>query len=215
MVGAEALMATAFVGPMSRFYTGSAEASPRLQGGVEAWREDLRTAVAAKIAAQLQWDEGAEVAAITDLGAQGWPALRLFAFYSERSELEFPDTVPPLLELDAHWRAAVDAKFAKSVYGQLLAASVWLPGDFPVTMRVPMPDGETAEVGSVAVLADQLRWLNQRTFQADAELLAAWQRSPAPPGGDLLAAARRGLAGLLAAVTIAQREGLPLLLREA
>lgn len=207
-------MATAFAGPLSRYYGVDAAATARLRAGVEAWRADLRRAVADKIAAQLQWDEGAPVAAAIDLGDSGWPGLRLFAFYSERSELEFPDTVPALLELDAMWRAAQDTKFGKSLYGQLLACRVWLPADFPVTLRVPMPDGETAEVGSLDALLNQLRWLNQRTFQGEADDFVTWRGLLAPAGGDLLRAARRGYGALVQAAAMAKQERLPLVVRE-
>lgn len=207
-------MALAFAGPLSRRYAADAREAERLCAGVELWRGDLRASVAPKVATQLVWDERAEVAATTDLGASGWPALRLFAFYAERTDLELPDTVPALLELDAEWRTASDAKFTGSRFGQLLACSVWLPGDFPVTLRVPMPDGGSAEIGSLAVLADQLKWLNERTFAADAEQIASWRALPAEPGGELLAAARRGYAGLWAAVAAARVARVPVVVSE-
>ena len=206
-------MASAFTGPLSHWFAGAADPA-RLRPGIEAWREDLRGAVADKIRAQLEWDEGAAFALTSDLGDSGWLALRLFAFYSERSDLEWPDTVPPLLELDANWRAAADGKFAKSLYGQLLACRGWLPGDFPVTLRVPLPDGESAELGSVGGLVDQLRWLNQRTFQADAGAIAGWRTAAAPAGGELLQAARRGYAALWAVAELALQHRLPVLVRE-
>ena len=136
----------AFAGPLSRFFARGAEdvdaEAARLRPGVEQWREDLRQGVADKVAAELSWDEGGHVVATTDLGEAGWPALRLFAFYAERADLEWPDTVPALLELDPAWREAADAQFGKSLYGQLLACELWLPGEFPVTVRAPRPDGE-------------------------------------------------------------------------
>lgn len=204
-------MAIAFTGPLSRYYARKPQDAVRVQPGVEAWREDLRASVADKVRQQLYWDEAADVVFRADLGDAGWPALRLFALYAERAELELPDTVPPLLELDPAWRQAAERKFEKSLYGQLLACSVWLPGDYPVTLRAPMPNGDTAEIGSVAVLADQLKWLNQRTFAADLEQLAGWRDVPAPAGCSLLDAARRGYAALAAAVTTAQRFGVPVL----
>lgn len=207
-------MARAFAGPLSRWFAGASGDAAKLRSGVEAWRADLRAAVAAKVGAQLEWDEASTVAEEHDLGASGWMALRLFGFYAERSDLELPDTVPPLLELDPEWRAASEAKFAKSLYGQLLACSVWLPGDFPVTLRAPLPNGETAEIGSLAVLGNQLKWLNQRTFAADAAEVAKWSASPALASGELIAAARRGYAGLSAAVTTAIRHGLPVVVGE-
>jgi hypothetical protein len=207
-------MASAHTGSLAAFYAADPNATARLVPAVEAWRADLRASVAPALARQLEWDEHSAVTASWSLGVSGWLALRCFAFYAERSDLELPDTVPPLLEFDAAYRAAAEAKFPRSLYGQILACRVWLPGDFPATLRVPLPDGETAEVGSTAVLADQLRWLNQRTFGADAELVAAWAQLPAAAGGPLLDAARVGFAGLSAAVALAQRERLPVLVRE-
>lgn len=207
-------MTTAFAGPLSRFFARSPAEAARHRAGVEAWREDLRGAVAEKVRAQLVWDEGSAAAITTDLGDSGWLALRLFAFYADRSDLELPDTVPPLLELDPEWRAAADDRFAKSRYGHLLACRLWLPGDFPVTLRAPLPDGATAEMGSLAVLADQLKWLNQRTFQADADEVVGWRQLPAPVAGELLAAARRGYAAMVQAVAFAVAHSVPLAVHE-
>lgn len=208
-------MAVAFAGPLSRWYAGPDGDAGRLRAGVEAWRADLRSSLATKVAEQLAWDEGAAETFAADLGESGWLALRLLGLYADRPELDWPDTVPPLLELDPQWRAAVDAKFERSRYGQLLACSVWLPGDFPITFRVPLPDGSTAEVGSTQVLVDQLTWLNQRTFQADADEVAGWGGLPAAAGGEFVAAARRGYAGLRNAVDAAVRGGVPLVVGDA
>ncbi len=204
-------MAIAFVGPLSRYYAKQPEDAVLVQPGIEAWREDLRASVADKVRQQLYWDEAADVVFRADLGEAGWSAVRLLALYAERADLELPDTVPALLELDPAWREAADRKFEKSLYGQLLACSVWLPGDYPVTMRAPLPNGDTAEIGSIAVLNDQLKWLNQRTFGADLDQLAAWRDLPAPARCNLLDAARRGYSALAAAVTTAQRFSVPVL----
>lgn len=206
-------MATAIAGPLSRFFGKDEEDAVRLRAGVGAWRKDLVSSVAEKVGAQLEWDEASEVAFEADLGVSGWTALRLFAFYAEQSDLEWPDRVPALPEFDAKWREAADGKFAKSLYGQLLACEMWLPGEFPVTIRAPRPDGEAAEIGSLKVLADQLQWLNQRTFQADADEVATWMDSPAEADGLFLMATRRGFAALQSAVAAAQRHTVPLVLR--
>lgn len=204
-------MVQAFVGSLSRWFAGGDEAEAvRLRAGVERWREDLRGSVAEKVAEQLSWDEQSPCAERFDLGEAGWPSLRLFAFYAERSDLDWPDTAPEPLELDRHWREAVDAKFGKSLYGQLLVCDLWLPGEFPVTVRAPRPDGAAAEIGSLQVLSDQLAWLNQRTFQADQEAVAGWRGQPAPAGAPLLQAARRGYAALAAACARACDARLPL-----
>lgn len=205
-------MATAFAGPLSRWFGKSEEEAVRLRAGVDAWRDDLRSSVADKVAAQLEWDEASDVSHTADLGESGWIALRMFAFYAERSDLDWPDTVPTLPEFDPAWREAAEAKFQKSLYGQLLAGEIWLPGDFPVTIRAPRPDGDAAEIGSLKILRDQLQWLNQRTFQADQEVIDTWLHLEAPPGATFLDAAKRGYAALLQATETAHTNALPLLL---
>lgn len=207
-------MVEAFAGPLSRWFgKGDEQEVARLRAGVEKWRDDLRSSVAEKVGEQLSWDEASACADRFDLGESGWSALKLFAFYAERSDLDWPDTVPPLLELDPDWRKAADEKFGKSLYGQILACDLWLPGEFPVTVRAPRPDGEAAEIGSLKVLSDQLLWLNQRTFQADREAVREWEGQPAAAGAPLLQAARRGFAALSAACARASAEGVPLLIQ--
>jgi hypothetical protein len=206
-------VATAIAGPLSRFFAKDEDDAVRLRAGVEAWRKDLVSSVAEKVGAQLEWDEASDVVFESDLGDSGWVALRMFAFYAERSDLDWPDTVPLLPEFDTVWRAAAEDKFSKSLYGQLLACEMWLPGEFPVTIRAPRPDGDAAEMGSLKVLADQLLWLNQRTFQADAEEVAKWLEMPAEAGGSFLVATRRGYAALHAAVEVAQTNAIPLVVR--
>jgi len=207
-------LVVAIAGPLSRFFGKHEQEAVRLRAGVDAWRKDLVSSVAEKVGAQLDWDEASDTDFESDLGEAGWTALRLFAFYAERSDLEFPDTVPTLPEFDTTWREAADDKFSKSLYGQLLAAEMWLPGEFPVTIRAPRPDGETAEIGALKVRADQLLWLNQRTFQADQDEIVTWLEMPADVGSAFLMATRRGYAALRAAVAVAQANAVPLILKQ-
>lgn len=203
----------AIAGPLSRFFGKDEDDAVRLRAGVEAWRKDLVSSVAEKVGVQLEWDEASDVSFEGDLGDSGWTALRLFAFYAERSDLEWPDTVPALPEFDTKWREAAEDKFSKSLYGQLLGADMWLPGEFPLTIRAPRPDGDAADIGSLKVLTDQLMWLNQRTFQADQEEITTWLEMPAEAGGLFLMATRRGYAALTAAATQAQEANVPLILK--
>lgn len=208
-------MARAFAGPLCRYFAGERGEAIAHVAGVEAWRGDLNAALGKNLAAPLHWREDPrDRGSWCDLGDSGWLALRLFALLAERSDLDLPDTVPALLELDPEWRAAQQQKFATSRYGQLLACRCWLPADFPFTARVPLPDGEFAELGSLPILREQLRWLNQRTFQADAGQLTAWLGQPAPTGGALLPAAQRGFAGLWRAVEQALPADAPVVVDE-
>lgn len=194
-------MAQAFAGPLCRCYANAPGPAARLLPGVLAWRRELAAALGDRLPGALDWREDPEVAGlVAELGDAGFAALRLFACYAERSDLELPDTVPLPPGLDRAFRAAQDRQFAGSRYGQLLACRLWLPLEFVFTARAPLPDGEEAELGSLVVLRDQLRWLNQRTWQADEGEIARWSSMPAPAGGALLPAAQRGFAGLWAAV---------------
>lgn len=208
-------MARTFVGPLCRYFAGERGEPVTFAQGVEQWRTDLQEALGARLKSTLAWREDPdEPARRIDLGPTGWMALRLFAFYADRSDLDLPDAVPALLELDREYRTALDAKFERSKYGHVLSARLWLPQDFPFTARVALPDGDAIDLGSLPVLQDQLRWLNQRTFQADEDQIAAWAELDAEPGGPLLAAAQRGFAGLWAAVADAKARRLPLVVDE-
>lgn len=208
-------MARTFVGPLCRYFAGERGEPVTFAQGVEQWRRDLQEALGSRLKPTLAWTEDpTEPGHRTDLGPGGWIALRLFAFYADRSDLDLPDTVPALLELDREFRTALDAKFERSKYGNLLSARLWLPQDFPITARVALPDGDAIDMGSLPVLVDQLRWLNQRTFQADEEQVAQWAELDAELGGPLLAAAQRGFAGLWAAAHDAKARRLPLLVDE-
>jgi hypothetical protein len=208
-------MATVFAGSLCRFFAYPDGDAAKLAPGVALWQRDLLQALGEKPLLPRPWRETADGEVLQqDLGDAGLLALRLFAFHAERTDLELPDRTPALLELDKHWRAAADAKFERSLYAQVLAPRLWLPGEFPFTFRAPLPDGEGAEIGALGGLVEQLRWLNQRTFQADAEVIESWRELPAPAGCDLLVGARRGLSGLLAAAEFARERDLPLAVRE-
>lgn len=208
-------MVTAVAGPLCRFYAAAGVGDAAvLQAGVLRWRIDLQAALGDRLPGALCWDEALDgPVAEADLGPAGLTALRLLAVHAERTDLELPGSVPAIPELDRAYREAADQKFVRSHFGQLLAAELWLPLDFAFTVRAPLPDGREAEIGSLPLLLDQLRRLNGRTFQADPDAFARWRQLPAAPGGDLLDAARRGLAGLLAAAAAAHAACLPLALR--
>jgi hypothetical protein len=209
-------MARAFVGPLCRFFAGDRGEPVTFAQGVEDWRRDLQSAFDKQLVPQFAWREDpSEPAEQFDLGDSGWIALRLFAFYAEKSDLDLPDTAPALIELDRDWREAADQKFGRSKYAHLLAARMWFPQDFEFTARIALPDGEATELGSLSVLKDQLRWLNARTFQADEEQVATWDAIEAPAGGPLIAAAQRGYAALWRAVGKATQRRMPLVLIEA
>ena len=92
-------MALAIAGPLSRALGADLQTATRQLQGIELWRTDLAAGLP-KGAPELAWNEDPAVEPrVFDLGAAGFMALRLFATYAERTDLELPDTVPALLEL--------------------------------------------------------------------------------------------------------------------
>jgi hypothetical protein len=155
--------------------------------------------------------QGGEELVLDDADLRG---LHLLAVYAERSDLELPDEVPPALADDVAWCVAQRSGFARSAYGQILAAEMWLPGEFDYTIRCPGPDGAECAIGSVSVLGDQLRRLNDRSVQAGAEQLVAWaEASAASHPIRFVDAARRGLGRVLAGARMARARQLPLCVR--
>ncbi len=200
---------TLFVGPLCRFFAGADGDPASLADGVAAWREDLRAALQGRPVRGFEWDELADVAPATfDPGARGLDAVRLLAVHAQRPELDLPDELPERLELDRAFADAEREDFGRSHYGQLLAARIWLPGDFDFTFRCPRPDGEESAFGSLTALRDQVGFLIARTFQPDDATLAAWRELR---GASFLDAVRRGTAELVIAVDVAVKRRLPLL----
>src|SRR5262245_47517371 len=97
-------MARAFAGPLCRFSAGVGGVrgeAVSLLAGDEGWRQQVERALGLNLRAPLLGAEDPTAPALwADLGDAGWMALKLFAVYAERSDLELPDTVPALLELD-------------------------------------------------------------------------------------------------------------------
>ena len=203
-------MAELRVGPLWRFYAAD-RAEGVVRDGVLAWRERALAALdgfpRAALAGAAEREEPLEV---FDADAVGLVALRLWAFYGQRTELDWPETVPPVAELDRAWREAADGGFAGSHYAHLLVPELWLPGDFAFTARMPMPDGEDREVGSVGLAKAQLARLNRSTFDAEGDELREWIREPAPVGATFVEAVRRGIGAMAAALARAQQLGLPM-----
>ncbi len=186
--------------------------------GVDAWRADLQASMAEKGEPKLDpealvWAESGSATPETfPLGA-GLVGVRLLAVYADRTDAEWPDLLPRIPELDPNYRAAADANWSRSRFGQLLAATLWLPAAFDFTIDFPLPDGRPAELGSAEVLLEQIERLNAVTVQLDSSILsdsAAVDVDAA--SGDFVDAAICGLGGFYRAVSLAVEQRLPLLL---
>ncbi|MGE0143577.1 MAG: hypothetical protein AB7I19_07600 [Planctomycetota bacterium] len=197
-------------GPLCRYFAVESGDASTLVDGVLTWRRDIGEALSGRIDPSLAWPEHpAFDSHVFVLPEFGWEALQLFAVYAERSDLELPSVVTTPLALDSAWRAASESKFARSHYGQLLAADLWLPGSFDFTAKVPRPDGEECTLGSLIALRDQVVFLAQRSVGVHPSSIERDVHSNDP----LLASALPSLRIVHDAIEFARESGMPLVLR--
>jgi hypothetical protein len=197
-------------GPLCRFFAAESGDASTLVEGVLTWRRDIGEALAGRIDPSLGWPEHPALEPeVFVLPERGWEALQLFAVYAERSDLELPSDVTLPLALDSAWRSASESKFARSHYGQLLAADLWLPGSFDFTAKVPRPDGEECTLGSLIALRDQMIFLAQRSVGVHPRSIERDVHSNDP----LLALALPSLRIVHDAIECAHESGMPLVLR--
>lgn len=198
------------VGPLCRYFADGTVHADALVAGVLGWRRDVGDALAGRIDSSLAWTEDPQIDPLEfQLPDRAWDALQLFAVYAERSDLELPSELAPELALDSAWRTASESKFARSHYGHLLAADLWLPGSFDFTAKVPRPDGQDCSLGSLLALRDQLVFLAQRTIGVHPGSIERDVRTADP----LLSLALPALRIVHDALECARRSGMPLVLR--
>lgn len=197
----------------------SVSLAPDAHGGrddvaaVEAWREQVNASLAARFGAPLRWDErSAQRHPRVELSATALCGVRLLAVYADRPDLDLPDTLAADASRDPVYAAALAASFASSRYGQLLAARIWLPGDFAFTFVCPAPHGDDVAFGSLDVLDDQLRRLNERTLVAPREALAAAASRDDSRSVGFVDAALAGLSRFVVCAAWSRSRALPLVL---
>ena len=198
-------------GPLSAFYHDADRDLIDTRSGVLSWLDQLNQALKGHLKGPLEWSEEGE-GKVFDLDGGGWDGLRLLALYANRPGLDWPSTLPPILDLDKEWRGAADKNFTGCRFAQVLAPRLWLPADFTFTVRLPLPDGDEVDIGSATVLSDQLRWLNRETLLGEFEALQSWRDLPAPAGCPFVPAAQRGLAEFITATERANAQHVPLLI---
>lgn len=147
--------------------------------GTLAWRSHLASKLGAVLRAPLDWPEDphAEGERLV-LPPRALDALRLLAVYADRTELELPDALPGVMDLDPVWQRARQQDFKQSRFAHVLAADCWLPAEFEATVAHAYPDGTPAVFGSGDALRFQLRELNRCTLQLDLAEIREWLQDP-------------------------------------
>jgi hypothetical protein len=108
----------------------------------------------------------------------------LWAAYDEQRNLSRPTNHIEDWSEDPAYRLVSHAE-AENRYSHLYDVLLWLPSDFSFIFKADDISGTELFVGSSIVLLRQLKELNGRTWQVDAETLHQWRRDGADYGSPL------------------------------
>lgn len=131
-----------------------------VRGAVAAWRDGINRALAPHGCGEIEWSEEDDRPYFTDRpGWEGYSGLLLWAAYAQSPEVSPPFELPKSWADDpVHERVMADDHPAR--YAAILAANLWLPGDFPFRFRFPnLVEGDDVMISSTGGLLEQLRGL--------------------------------------------------------
>ncbi len=199
---------------VTQMYLADAEVEEtQLRQRVLQWREDMNASLGIHIKAPLDWDEAQAEVVGWPMSAVGLRAIRMLSAYAQHSDLDWPAELPDQLDGDLAWQKASAEDFSRSQFPQVQIPKFWLPGDFDLTMRQPLPDGKEIVMGSLAGLLRQCRSLNQNTLQLEQASLLERGGTEPQDSGDFLAQAGYALAVFLLAANKASFLHVPLRLQ--
>lgn len=156
------------------------------------WQRMLADALAEHLENPVDWDESNEAPYFTDKPTWDcWSDLLLWAAYDEHPEYERPTEAISDWQADTAYEASNSEDF-ESRYPQLLRKDLelWLPCDFPFVFSTMGLTGKEITIGSSVRLLNELRALNERTWDATPQLVGKWSRSNTRPGAPLEVGAR-------------------------
>jgi hypothetical protein len=186
--------------------------SSEVRQAVENWRAAINGGLGEHLEEPLSWDESDETPYFTE--RPGWPgyaSLLLHAAYDDHSDLKKPERLPEEWGDDPAYKAASE-KNADTSYPALLAANLWLPGEFDFMFGVEDLGGNERSIASCGALLEELRELNERTFKGQDAELAAWRAQTVEEKSPLDAHAKNALALLIALAESAVENKLPMML---
>ena len=171
----------------------SVSTQERIAAGIRRWRDDLNAALEPHLRAPLEWDEDQDRSLSMTLPTVAHRALLLLAAHAQKTEHAWPDDVPSRVDTDPAFQEISEGNFARCHYPQVVIPSFWVPGDFALTMKHALPDGEEVVLGSLDGLQAQLRQLNQNTLQLGQQALGDQAKAGPAPGEEFVAQATYGL----------------------
>jgi hypothetical protein len=146
----------------------------------EAWRDNLASALKEHTNSAIFWIENNESPYKTDKPDwDSFGAVILWALYQEQG------LIPPT-EFDKDWtNSAIFNKSTLSDYNTNYSSltqdcEFWLPINIDFTFRYPDPTEKEIGIASSIRLLEQLNTLNEKTWNADIDMITTWRRDIEP-----------------------------------
>jgi hypothetical protein len=192
---------------------GDAICDPVIVGkAVEVWRASLAESLRESLPGGLAWDESPEADYFTDRpGWDGSAGLLLLAAHIEHPEFPIPERLARTWASDPALKAWM-RKGAVRRFFQVCDVEMWLPVEFHFTFSAPDVAGHERIFGSSVVLLNQLRQLNDESYQADREELTRWMNEAAGSEDTFDKTAKFGLATFIHFSELSVEHRLPMIL---
>jgi hypothetical protein len=183
-----------------------------VRAAVESWLDGINQGLKNHLPSPLDWDESERSPYFTERpGWAAYAALLLHAAYTDHPEMARPEKLPEEWGEDAAYKAST-ADESDTQYPALLAANLWLPGEFEFMFGVEDLGGNERAIASCAALLSELRELNARTFALTDEALRSIRTEPIPRDAGLDDLAKAGLAHFIGLAGDAVNHQLPMML---
>ena len=169
--------------PEGEQVTDETELTPaEIQKIMERWRDQILTSITQPgQAPYTPWPEDNEKPYYTD--KPDWDALGAMLLVAACGT--YGEPISPTVEKnwDFSEHPAIDrlAKDQELIWSLFRGATWWLPLSDPFLVQGPLPTGDTAIIGTVGGLRQELERLNELAWQADEETILGWETTEGYP----------------------------------
>jgi hypothetical protein len=141
---------------------------------VSAWRDGLAAAGHFPGQTDWSWPESLDGDYQTDKpDFDGYGAVQLWAAYAERPETIAPKEFPDRWDQDSVYLEACNHS---RQFDHIIGPELWLPVAFDSIFKAVELNGSQPKIGSVFKFWEQLRWLNQVSWNAEEEDVRTWRK---------------------------------------